>query len=83
MALVEATLAKAIKEALEKNKSVGGNIQEDNSSADAIISSSIATLADDLAAAINTFVLSGDVSTIVTTTGSATKQEGTGTGKIS
>jgi hypothetical protein len=72
MGLNKSILQEAIKTFLieEKNKKDDGSTSIDN-------------IAEKLAAAIDTFVKSGMVTTTVTTTGSASAQTGTGTGYIS
>ena len=71
MPLVKATLENAIKALLTEEKAKNGDGSD-----------SIDNIASKLATAIDDYIKSGTVMTMVTTAGSATAQTGTGVGNI-
>jgi diacylglycerol kinase len=82
MGLQLSLLETAILEALNNSSQIEVDVNNGDDNANQSKSAREKT-AKDLAAAINIFVKSGLVTTIVTTTGSASAQTGTGTGYIS
>lgn len=82
MALNTKGLKDTIEELLKNNQSIASNAKLTEKEQKKVIQDSLESLASGLASAIEVFVKSGQVTTEVKTTGSATTQAGTGTGKI-